>query len=155
MPRGVRTLERVLRGLLSGDLQGFHDMSPIWTLANMMDFGSALTLYRRASAKIRNEVVSEAGVTARVLESWLVAINTIRNYCVPCASVEPRVRYQVQDPTRRCLARVRADEERPALRASGLAPREGSAAHGVPRGLGSAPDVGAVGGSEGGASQEG
>lgn len=58
-----------------------HDMPPIWTLANMMDFGSALTLYRGASAEIRNEVASEAGVAARVLESWLVAINTLRNCC--------------------------------------------------------------------------
>lgn len=58
-----------------------HDMPPIWTLANMMDFGSALTLYRGASAKIRNEVAAEAGVAARVLESWLVAINTLRNCC--------------------------------------------------------------------------
>lgn len=58
-----------------------HDMPSIWTLANMMDFGSALTLYRGASAKIRNEVAAEAGVAARVLESWLVAINTLRNCC--------------------------------------------------------------------------
>lgn len=58
-----------------------HDMPPIWTLANMMDFGSVLTLYRGASAEIRNEVASEIGVAARVLESWLVAINTLRNCC--------------------------------------------------------------------------
>ena len=58
-----------------------HDMPPVWTLANMMDFDSVLTLYREASASIRNEIASEAGVAARVLESWLVAINTLRNCC--------------------------------------------------------------------------
>lgn len=58
-----------------------HEMPPIWTLANMMDFGSVLTLYRGASAKIRNEISGELGVAARVLESWLVAINTLRNCC--------------------------------------------------------------------------
>lgn len=58
-----------------------HDMPPIWTLANMMDFGSVLTLYRGASAEIRNEISDELGVAARVLESWLVAINTLRNCC--------------------------------------------------------------------------
>jgi abortive infection bacteriophage resistance protein len=58
-----------------------HDMPPIWMLVNMMDFGSILTLYRGASVMIRNEVASEVGVAARVLESWLVAINTLRNCC--------------------------------------------------------------------------
>lgn len=33
-----------------------HDMPPIWTLANMLDFGSTLTLCRGASACIRNEI---------------------------------------------------------------------------------------------------
>ena len=61
-----------------GDVQ---DMPPIWTLANMMDFGSVLMLYRGASVSIRNEVSSETGVAARVLESWLVVINTLRNCC--------------------------------------------------------------------------
>lgn len=58
-----------------------HDMPPIWMLANMMDLGSVITLYRGASAAIRNEIASELGVAARVLDSWLVSINTLRNCC--------------------------------------------------------------------------
>lgn len=58
-----------------------HDMPPIWMLANMMDFDSVLTLYRGVSVSILNEIALEAGVAARVLESWLVAINNLRNCC--------------------------------------------------------------------------
>lgn len=75
-------------------------MPPIWTLANMMNFGSALTLYRGASASIRNEIASEAGVAARVLESWLVAINTLRN----CRAHHARLRNREFGPSPRSRA---------------------------------------------------
>lgn len=47
----------------------------------MMDFGCVTTLYKGASAGVRNEIAVEVGVAARVLDSWLVAINTLRNCC--------------------------------------------------------------------------
>ncbi|WP_165251774.1 Abi family protein [Adlercreutzia sp. ZJ304] len=58
-----------------------HDIPPYWILVNTMDFGQMLTLYRGASVEIRNELSSELSVSARVFESWLVALNVVRNIC--------------------------------------------------------------------------
>lgn len=58
-----------------------HDLPPYWVLVNMMDFGQMLTLYRGASAEIRNEISSAVGVSAKVLDSWLRTLNTARNIC--------------------------------------------------------------------------
>lgn len=58
-----------------------HALPPYWTLVNIMDFGMMLTLYKGASVEIRNRLASSLGITAKVLESWLVAINTVRNIC--------------------------------------------------------------------------
>lgn len=46
-----------------------------------MDFGTMLRLFSGAPAKIRNKLANDLGVSSRVLESWLVTINTVRNIC--------------------------------------------------------------------------
>lgn len=58
-----------------------HALPPYWILVNLMDFGTMLRLYNGASPEIRNKLASDLGVSARVLKSWLVAINTTRNIC--------------------------------------------------------------------------
>ena len=58
-----------------------HDLPPYWILVNLMDFGTMLRLYNGASPAIRNRVAGDLGVSSRVLKSWLVAINTMRNIC--------------------------------------------------------------------------
>jgi abortive infection bacteriophage resistance protein len=50
-------------------------------LVNVMDFGLMLTLYKGASVDIRSKLAKDLGVSAKVLESWLVTINTVRNIC--------------------------------------------------------------------------
>lgn len=58
-----------------------HDLPPYWMLANLIDFGMVFTLYRGAEPKIRQEIASIFNVKAKVFESWLRSINTIRNIC--------------------------------------------------------------------------
>lgn len=58
-----------------------HEFPPYWVLVNLMDFGTMLRLYRGAPAPVRNRLAGDLGVSARVLKSWLVAINTVRNIC--------------------------------------------------------------------------
>lgn len=56
-------------------------MPPYWVMVNIMDFGTMLRLYKGASIEIRNKIANEIGISARVLESWLVTLNTVRNIC--------------------------------------------------------------------------
>ena len=58
-----------------------HELPPYWILVNLMDFGTMLRLFSGAPAKIRNKLANDLGVSSRVLESWLVTINTVRNIC--------------------------------------------------------------------------
>lgn len=58
-----------------------EELPPYWVMVNLMDFGTMLRLYNGASSEIRNELASNLGVSSRVLKSWLVALNTVRNIC--------------------------------------------------------------------------
>ncbi|MDR1015508.1 MAG: Abi family protein [Coriobacteriales bacterium] len=58
-----------------------HKLPPYWVLAGTMDFGQVLTLYRGAPVDIRNRIAQQMTVSAKVLESWLVCLNTVRNIC--------------------------------------------------------------------------
>jgi len=58
-----------------------HDLPPYWMLVNLMDFGMVVTLYKGASVAVRQTIADELDVSTRVLDSWLVAINTVRNIC--------------------------------------------------------------------------
>lgn len=58
-----------------------HDLPPFWVLVNVMDFGMVVTLYKGAPVSIRHQIANDLGVSAKVLDSWLVTINTVRNIC--------------------------------------------------------------------------
>lgn len=58
-----------------------HDLPPYWMLVNLMDFGMVVTLYKGSSVSIRKHIANDLGISARVLDSWLVTINTVRNIC--------------------------------------------------------------------------
>lgn len=58
-----------------------HELPPYWMIVNLMDFGMALTLFRGAPVGVRNRIAGELGVSAKVAESWLVTLNTVRNCC--------------------------------------------------------------------------
>ncbi|MDY2777511.1 MAG: Abi family protein [Collinsella sp.] len=61
-----------------GDL---HDLPPYWVLVNLMDFGMVVTLYKGAPVFVRGRIAGDLGVSAKVLDSWLVTVNTVRNIC--------------------------------------------------------------------------
>lgn len=58
-----------------------HELPPCWILVNLMEFGMVVNLYKGASVEIRSIIASNLRVSARVLDSWLVTINTVRNIC--------------------------------------------------------------------------
>ena len=57
------------------------ELPPYWVLVNLMDFGMVLTLYRGAPNDVRKSIASRFDLKPRVMDSWLVALNTIRNIC--------------------------------------------------------------------------
>ena len=58
-----------------------HTRLPIWMLVELMDFGSTLTFFRGANDDIKKRIAGAIGQPDRVIMSWLLALNTIRNRC--------------------------------------------------------------------------
>ncbi len=58
-----------------------HEHLPIWMASEIMTFGMLLTLFRGVKTSIKQEIAREYGVTDKVLESWLSALNAVRNIC--------------------------------------------------------------------------
>jgi abortive infection bacteriophage resistance protein len=54
---------------------------PLWMMAEIMDFGTTLTLYRNCDQYDKRAIALAYGLTAKVLESWLVSLNIVRNIC--------------------------------------------------------------------------
>ena len=57
-----------------------HDL-PLWMACELLTFGGTLTLFRNLATTIKREIATEYGVADRVLESWLLSLNFIRNIC--------------------------------------------------------------------------
>ena len=57
-----------------------HDL-PLWMACELLTFGGTLTLFRHVETDIKREVALEFGVADKVLESWLITINFVRNIC--------------------------------------------------------------------------
>lgn len=58
-----------------------HTQLPIWMLIELMDFGATLTFYRGASDDYKKRIARMVEIPDRVLSSWLLALNTVRNRC--------------------------------------------------------------------------
>ncbi len=58
-----------------------HAYLPVWLAIEVMSFGSILTFYRGAETAIRRTVADRFGVHHSVFESWLLALNVVRNFC--------------------------------------------------------------------------
>lgn len=58
-----------------------HELPPYWMMVNAMDFGMAFALYRGAPNDVRKGIARRLGLAPRVLDSWLLMINTARNVC--------------------------------------------------------------------------
>lgn len=58
-----------------------HDLPPYWILVGVLDFGTLFALYRGAPNDVRKRLSRLFGVQPKVMDSWLVALNTTRNIC--------------------------------------------------------------------------
>lgn len=64
---------------------------PVWVAVEIMDWGMLSYLYRFSPLIARESVASDCGMTAPQLESWLKALNILRNYTAHHARVFTRV----------------------------------------------------------------
>jgi abortive infection bacteriophage resistance protein len=68
-----------------------HSLLPIWMTAEIMTFGMMLTMYRGLERKLQQVIAGEFNIPDKVLLSWLVAINTIRNVCAHHGRLRDRI----------------------------------------------------------------
>ena len=58
-----------------------HELPSYWMLVNVMDFGMVVTLYKGFPVPVRQQIANDLGISTKVLDSWLVTVNTVRNIC--------------------------------------------------------------------------
>ncbi len=58
-----------------------HTRLPIWTLVELIDFGSTLTFFRGVNDDIKKRIAAEIKMPDVVVQSWLLTLNTVRNRC--------------------------------------------------------------------------
>lgn len=58
-----------------------HEYPPYWMVTELMTFGMLLTLYRGSPRDIKKRIARRFGVADPVFESWLRALNGVRNIC--------------------------------------------------------------------------
>jgi len=82
-----------------------HPAPPVWCAIEVISFGSLVTLYRNTTRKVKKAVSDVFGVPSEVLESWILALNTVRNLCAHHArllnkelGVKPRIPLQDHYP---------------------------------------------------------
>jgi len=59
----------------------YNKLPPLWMLAEIMSFGKMLTLFNGADDELRRVIAREYSIEDKVLQSWLGALNVIRNIC--------------------------------------------------------------------------
>lgn len=64
---------------------------PLWMTAELMDYGCMLTLFRGVETTVKQAIAANYGVSDSVLESWLLAGNTLRNLCAHHARLWDRI----------------------------------------------------------------
>jgi abortive infection bacteriophage resistance protein len=54
---------------------------PLWMAVELMTFGMLFTLFRGIESEIKRNVAAVYGISAEVLDSWLLCLNQVRNIC--------------------------------------------------------------------------
>jgi abortive infection bacteriophage resistance protein len=68
-----------------------HSLLPLWMAAEIKTFGMMLTMFRGIEMKLKQTIAHELNIPDKVLLSWLVAINTIRNVCAHHGRLRDRI----------------------------------------------------------------
>jgi abortive infection bacteriophage resistance protein len=58
-----------------------HKLPPLWMLGEVMSFGKMLTLFNGVEDELRRIIARQYGVEDKILQSWLGALNVVRNIC--------------------------------------------------------------------------
>jgi len=58
-----------------------HERLPLWMLAEIMSFGKMLTFFNGVDDDLRRTIARRYGIEDRLLQSWLGALNVVRNIC--------------------------------------------------------------------------
>ena len=60
---------------------GDHELPPYWMVTELMTFGALLTLFRGSPSAVKKQIAARFGATDTVFQSWLIALNGVRNIC--------------------------------------------------------------------------
>jgi abortive infection bacteriophage resistance protein len=58
-----------------------HSALPLWMVTELLTFGTLLTMFRGLPKSMKQTLAQRYGIADEVLESWLTALNGIRNVC--------------------------------------------------------------------------
>ena len=68
-----------------------HGLPPIWMATEVLSFGTVVALYRKSPKTIQKQIANQFGVADVVFESWILTLNTVRNYCAHHSRLYNRV----------------------------------------------------------------
>ncbi|MHC4906436.1 MAG: Abi family protein [Planctomycetota bacterium] len=54
---------------------------PLWMASEIMTFGTLLTMFKGLEQNLKQTIAADYGIADSILQSWLVALNGIRNIC--------------------------------------------------------------------------
>ena len=58
-----------------------HPFPPVWIMVEIMPLGATVTFFRGVENAIRSNIAGELDVPGKVLDSWMLSLNTVRNVC--------------------------------------------------------------------------
>lgn len=58
-----------------------HEYPPIWMVAEILSFGSIISLYNNMDIKLQKKVIENFNIPLPVVKSWFLSLNTVRNVC--------------------------------------------------------------------------
>ncbi|MBI4024009.1 MAG: Abi family protein [Verrucomicrobia bacterium] len=78
---------------------------PLWAAAETMTFGQMFTMFRRSEMHVQRAIATGYGIKGKVLLSWLLTLNYVRNLCAHHArlwnrelAIKPLIPYERHDP---------------------------------------------------------
>jgi abortive infection bacteriophage resistance protein len=64
-----------------------HSMPPVWMIAEVISFGNLVHFYEGIETNLQQSIANEYKLPRKVLASWLLTLNTVRNICAHHARI--------------------------------------------------------------------